>query len=117
MRWCGSADAPLSYITQERFSADASGALVLGMDEPFDGAIEQTSREYEDHPRLLVWLGTALTVQCERGDPWAITLQLQLRNRRIVAAHNYVDTGSACGRNWDSVSAGCVTPIVRRSTR
>jgi GH15 family glucan-1,4-alpha-glucosidase len=104
-----STDAPLSYITQETlFPLTHSIALVLGMDEPFDGAIEQTAREYEDHTRAY-WHGwvRSLTVPFEWQSAViraAITLQLCSFEETggIVAAHTTsIPEAPDSGRNWD----------------
>jgi GH15 family glucan-1,4-alpha-glucosidase len=104
-----STDAPLSYIAQETvFPLTRSLALVFGPDEPFEGAIEQTAREFEAHTRGY-WHGwvRSLSLPFE----WqreviraAITLQLCSFEETggIVAAHTTsIPEAPDSGRNWD----------------
>jgi GH15 family glucan-1,4-alpha-glucosidase len=104
-----STDAPLSYIAQETvFPLTRSLALVFGPDEPFEGAIEQTAREFEAHTRGY-WHGwvRSLSLPFE----WqreviraAITLQLCSFEETggIVAAHTTsIPEAPNSGRNWD----------------
>jgi GH15 family glucan-1,4-alpha-glucosidase len=104
-----STDAPLSYIAQDTvFPLTRSLALVFGPDEPFEGAIEQTAREFEAHTRGY-WQGwvRSLSLPFE----WqrevlraAITLQLCSFEETggIVAAHTTsIPEAPDSGRNWD----------------
>jgi GH15 family glucan-1,4-alpha-glucosidase len=104
-----STDAPLSYIAQETiFPLTRPLALVFGPDEPFEGAIEQTAREFEAHTRNY-WHGwvRSLALPFE----WqgaviraAITLQLCSFEETggIVAAHTTsIPEAPNSGRNWD----------------
>jgi len=104
-----STDAPLSYIAQETvFPLTRPLALVFGPDEPFEGAIEQTAREFEAHTRGY-WHGwvRSLSLPFE----WqgaviraAITLQLCSFEETggIVAAHTTsIPEAPNSGRNWD----------------
>ncbi len=102
-------DAPLSYITQETiFPLTRPLALVFGADEPFEGAIEQTAREFEAHTRSywhswvrslslpFEWQGAVIRA--------AITLQLCSFEETggIVAAHTTsIPEAPNSGRNWD----------------
>jgi GH15 family glucan-1,4-alpha-glucosidase len=104
-----STDAPLSYIAQEtRFPLTRPLALVFGPDEPFEGAIEQTAREFEAHTRgywqswvrslslPFEWQGAVIRA--------AITLQLCSFEETggIVAAHTTsIPEAPNSGRNWD----------------
>jgi len=102
-------DAPLSYIAQETiFPLTRPLALILGTDEPFEGAIQQTALEFEDHTRGY-WQGWArsLAIPFE----WqtavmraAITLKLCSFEETggIVAAHTTsIPEAPGSGRNWD----------------
>ncbi|HWB50237.1 MAG TPA: glycoside hydrolase family 15 protein [Stellaceae bacterium] len=104
-----STDAPLSYIAQETvFPLIQPLALVLGPDEPFEGAIEQTTREFQAHT-VDYWQSwvRSLSVPFE----WqkaviraAITLQLCSFEETggIVAAHTTsIPEAPNSGRNWD----------------
>jgi GH15 family glucan-1,4-alpha-glucosidase len=104
-----STDAPLSYIAQETaFPLTRPLALVFGPDEPFEGAIEQTTREFEAQTRAY-WHGwvRSLSLPFE----WqgaviraAITLQLCSFEETggIVAAHTTsIPEAPNSGRNWD----------------
>jgi GH15 family glucan-1,4-alpha-glucosidase len=104
-----STDAPLSYIAQETiFPLTRPLALVFGPDEPFEGAIDQTAREFEAHTRDY-WHGwvRSLSLPFE----WqreviraAITLQLCSFEETggIVAAHTTsIPEAPNSGRNWD----------------
>jgi GH15 family glucan-1,4-alpha-glucosidase len=104
-----STDAPLSYIAQETlFPLTRSFALVLGDDEPFEGAIEQTAREFESHTRDY-WHGwvRSLSLPFEWQSAViraAITLQLCSFEETggIVAAHtSSIPEAPNSGRNWD----------------
>jgi GH15 family glucan-1,4-alpha-glucosidase len=104
-----STDAPLSYIAQETvFPLTRPLALVFGPDEPFEGAIEQTASEFEDHTRdywqswvrslslPFEWQGAVIRA--------AITLQLCSFEETggIVAAHTTsIPEAPHSGRNWD----------------
>ena len=97
-----STDAPLSYIAQETaFPLTRPLALVFGPDEPFEGAIEQTAREFEEHTRDY-WHGwvRSLAVPFEWQSAViraAITLQIvQLRgNRRHRRRAHHLDPRGA----------------------
>jgi GH15 family glucan-1,4-alpha-glucosidase len=104
-----STDAPLSYIAQETvFPLTRPLALVFGPDEPFDGAIEQTAREFESHTRSY-WHGwvRSLSLPFEWQSAViraAITLQLCSFEETggIVAAHTTsIPEAPNSGRNWD----------------
>jgi len=104
-----STDAPLSYIAQETlFPLTRSLALVFGDDEPFEGAIEQTAREFESHTRGY-WHGwvRSLSLPFEWQNAViraAITLQLCSFEETggIVAAHTTsIPEAPNSGRNWD----------------
>jgi GH15 family glucan-1,4-alpha-glucosidase len=104
-----STDAPLSYIAQETvFPLTGPLALVFGPDEPFEGAIDQTTREFEAHTRgywqswvrslslPFEWQGAVIRA--------AITLQLCSFEETggIVAAHTTsIPEAPGSGRNWD----------------
>jgi GH15 family glucan-1,4-alpha-glucosidase len=104
-----STDAPLSYIAQETvFPLTRSLALVFGADEPFEGAIEQTAREFEAKTSSywhswvrslslpFEWQGAVIRA--------AITLQLCSFEETggIVAAHTTsIPEAPKSGRNWD----------------
>ena len=104
-----STDAPLSYIAQETvFPLTRPLALVFGPDEPFEGAIAQTAREFEDHTRDYweVWV-RSLSLPFEWQSAViraAITLQLCSFEETggIVAAHTTsIPEAPNSGRNWD----------------
>ena len=104
-----STDAPLSYIAQETvFPLTRSLALVFGDDEPFEGAIEQTAREFESHT-IGYWHGwvrsLALPFEWQKEViRAAITLQLCSFEETggIVAAHTTsIPEAPRSGRNWD----------------
>ena len=104
-----STDAPLSYITQETaFPLTRPLSLFLGSDEPFDGAIEQTAREFEANTRdhWQTWV-RSLAVPYEWQEAViraAITLQLCSfeETGAIVAAHTTsIPEAPNSGRNWD----------------
>jgi GH15 family glucan-1,4-alpha-glucosidase len=104
-----STDAPLSYIAQETvFPLNRSLALVFGPDEPFEGAIEQTAREFEAHTREYwqTWV-RSLSLPFEWQSAViraAITLQLCSFEETggIVAAHTTsIPEAPDSGRNWD----------------
>jgi GH15 family glucan-1,4-alpha-glucosidase len=104
-----STDAPLSYITQETaFPLTRPLALFLGPDEPFDGVIEQTAREFEANTRdhWQAWV-RSLAVPYEWQEAViraAITLQLCSfeETGAIVAAHTTsIPEAPNSGRNWD----------------
>jgi GH15 family glucan-1,4-alpha-glucosidase len=104
-----STDAPLSYIAQETvFPLTRPLALVFGPDEPFDGAIEQTAREFESHTRSYWhrWV-RSLSLPFEWQSAViraAITLQLCSFEETggIVAAHTTsIPEAPNSGRNWD----------------
>jgi GH15 family glucan-1,4-alpha-glucosidase len=104
-----STDAPLSYIVQETvFPLTRPLAIVLGDDEPFQGEIEQTAREFQDYTCRywqrwvrslslpLEWQGAAIRA--------AITLQLCSFEETggIVAAHTTsIPEAPNSRRNWD----------------
>ncbi len=104
-----STDAPLSYIAQETvFPLINPIALALGTDEPFEGAIEQTAREFEDKTRhhWHSWVRTlALPFEWQNAViRAAITLQLCSFEETggIVAAHTTsIPEAPNSGRNWD----------------
>jgi GH15 family glucan-1,4-alpha-glucosidase len=104
-----STDAPLSYIAQETtFPLIRPLAMVFGDDEPFEGAIEQTTREFEAHTSDY-WLGwvRSLSLPFEWQSAViraAITLQLCSFEETggIVAAHTTsIPEAPNSGRNWD----------------
>jgi len=104
-----STDAPLSYIAQETvFPLTRALALVLGPDEPFEGAIEQTAREFQDHTcdYWQTWV-RSLSLPFEWQSAViraAITLQLCSFEETggIVAAHTTsIPEAPNSGRNWD----------------
>jgi GH15 family glucan-1,4-alpha-glucosidase len=104
-----STDAPLSYIAQETlFPLSRSLALIFGADEPFEGAIEQTAREFDEHTRGY-WHGwvRSLSLPFEWQSAViraAITLQLCSFEETggIVAAHTTsIPEAPDSGRNWD----------------
>ena len=104
-----STDAPLSYIAQETaFPLIRPLAMVLGDDEPFEGSIEQTTREFEAHTTGY-WLGwvRSLSLPFEWQNAViraAITLQLCSFEETggIVAAHTTsIPEAPNSGRNWD----------------
>ena len=104
-----STDAPLSYIAQETvFPLTHPLALVFGPDEPFEGAIEQTTREFEAHTANYwqSWV-RSLSVPLEWQSAViraAITLQLCSFEETggIVAAHTTsIPEAPNSGRNWD----------------
>jgi GH15 family glucan-1,4-alpha-glucosidase len=104
-----STDAPLSYIAQETaFPLTRPLALVFGDDEPFEGAIEQTTREFEAQTRgyWLDWV-RSLSLPFE----WqgaviraAITLQLcsfEETGGIVAAQTTSIPEAPNSGRNWD----------------
>jgi GH15 family glucan-1,4-alpha-glucosidase len=104
-----STDAPLSYIAEETpFPLIRPLALAFGADEPFEGAIAQTAREFEDHT-CKYWHGWVRTLSLPFE--WqsaviraAITLQLCSFEETggIVAAHTTsIPEAPNSGRNWD----------------
>ena len=104
-----STDAPLSYIARETaFPLTRPLALVFGPDEPFEGAIEQTAREFEAHTRQYwqSWV-RSLSLPFEWQSAViraAITLQLCSFEETggIVAAHTTsIPEAPNSGRNWD----------------
>jgi GH15 family glucan-1,4-alpha-glucosidase len=104
-----STDAPLSYIAQETvFPLTRPLALVFGADEPFEGAIEQTAREFESHT-ISYWQDwvRSLSLPFEWQSAViraAITLQLCSFEETggIVAAHTTsIPEAPDSGRNWD----------------
>jgi GH15 family glucan-1,4-alpha-glucosidase len=104
-----STDAPLSYVAQETvFPLTRPLALVLGPDEPFEGAIEQTTREFQAHTAGY-WQGwvRSLSLPFEWQSAViraAITLQLCSFEETggIVAAHTTsIPEAPRSGRNWD----------------
>jgi GH15 family glucan-1,4-alpha-glucosidase len=104
-----STDAPLSYIAQETiFPLTRPLAMAFGDDEPFEGAIEQTAREFEAHTRSY-WHGwvRSLSLPFEWQSAViraAITLQLCSFEETggIVAAHTTsIPEAPNSGRNWD----------------
>jgi GH15 family glucan-1,4-alpha-glucosidase len=104
-----STDAPLSYIAQETvFPLTRPIALVFGQDEPFEGAIEQTAREFEAHTRDY-WHGwvRSLALPFEwQGEVIRAAITLQLcsfeETGGIVAAHTTsIPEAPDSGRNWD----------------
>jgi GH15 family glucan-1,4-alpha-glucosidase len=104
-----STNAPLSYIAQETtFPLTHPLALVLGPDEPLEGAIEQTAREFEANTchHWQSWV-RSLSVPFEWQNAViraAITLQLCSFEETggIVAAHTTsIPEASSSGRNWD----------------
>lgn len=104
-----STDAPLSYITEETvFPVIRPMALVFGPDEPFEGAVEQTAHEFQDHTceYWQAWV-RSLTLPFEWQNAViraAITLQLCSFEETggIVAAHTTsIPEAPDSGRNWD----------------
>ena len=104
-----STDAPLSYIDQETvFPLTRPLALVFGEDEPFEGAIEQTAREFEANT-IGYWhswvRSLALPFEWQQEViRAAITLQLCSFEETggIVAAHTTsIPEAPDSGRNWD----------------
>jgi GH15 family glucan-1,4-alpha-glucosidase len=104
-----STDAPLSYIAQETvFPLMHALALVFGPDEPFEGSIEQTTREFQAHTTGY-WHGwvRSLSLPLEWQSAViraAITLQLCSFEETggIVAAHTTsIPEAPHSGRNWD----------------
>jgi GH15 family glucan-1,4-alpha-glucosidase len=104
-----STDAPLSYIAQETaFPLTRPLALAFGDDEPFEGEIEQKTREFEAQTRGY-WLGwvRSLSLPFEWQSAViraAITLQLCSFEETggIVAAHTTsIPEAPNSGRNWD----------------
>jgi GH15 family glucan-1,4-alpha-glucosidase len=102
-------DAPLSYIAQETvFPLSQPLALVFGPDEPFEGAIEQTAHEFEEHTcgYWQSWV-RSLSLPFEWQSAViraAITLQLCSFEETggIVAAHTTsIPEAPNSGRNWD----------------
>jgi GH15 family glucan-1,4-alpha-glucosidase len=104
-----STDAPLSYIAQETiFPITRPLALVIGQDEPLEGAIEQTAREFEANTRHH-WHGwvRSLSLPFEwQGATMRAAITLQLctfeETGGIVAAHTTsIPEAPNSGRNWD----------------
>jgi GH15 family glucan-1,4-alpha-glucosidase len=104
-----STDAPLSYVARETaFPLTRPLALVFGPDEPFEGAIEQTSREFEARTcnYWRAWV-RSLSLPFEWQSAViraAITLQLCSFEETggIVAAHTTsIPEAPNSGRNWD----------------
>jgi GH15 family glucan-1,4-alpha-glucosidase len=102
-------DAPLSYIASETvFPLTRDVGLILGPDEPFEGAIEEATHEFEAHTRhyWLAWV-RSLSVPFEWQSAViraAITLQLCSfeETGAIVAAHTTsIPEAPNSGRNWD----------------
>ncbi|HXP03591.1 MAG TPA: glycoside hydrolase family 15 protein [Stellaceae bacterium] len=102
-------DAPLSYIVQETaFPLTRPLTLILGPDEPFQGAVDSTGREFEEHTRDY-WYGwvRSLAVPFEWQSAVtraAMTLLLCSfeETGAIVAAHtSSIPEAPGSGRNWD----------------
>jgi GH15 family glucan-1,4-alpha-glucosidase len=102
-------DAPLSYIAQEAFFALVKPVtLVLGPDEPFEAAVEPTSRELLERTRdyWLDWV-RSLAVPLEYQAyiiRAAITLKLCSfeETGAIIAAHTTsIPEAPGTSRNWD----------------
>jgi len=102
-------DAPLSYIVQETtFPLTRPLTLILGPDEPFQGSVDSTGREFEEHTRDY-WYGwvRSLAVPFEWQSAVtraAMTLLLCSFEETggIVAAHTTsIPEAPGSGRNWD----------------
>ncbi len=102
-------DAPLSYIVQEiSFPLTRPLTLILGPDDPFESAVDQTGREFEEHTRDY-WYGwvRSLAVPFEWQSAVtraAMTLLLCSFEETggIVAAHTTsIPEAPGSSRNWD----------------
>ncbi len=102
-------DAPLSYIVQETtFPLTRPLTLIIGPDEPFQGGVDSTGREFEEHTRDY-WYGwvRSLAVPFEWQSAVtraAMTLLLCSFEETggIVAAHTTsIPEAPSSGRNWD----------------
>jgi GH15 family glucan-1,4-alpha-glucosidase len=102
-------DAPLSYIVQETsFPLTRPLTLILGPDDPFESAVDQTGREFEEHTSDY-WYGwvRSLAVPFEWQSAVtraAMTLLLCSFEETggIVAAHTTsIPEAPGSGRNWD----------------
>ena len=113
-------DAPLSYIEREApFVLTRPVNLVFGADEPFEGDLATTCREFADRTRDYwhEWV-RRLAISYEWQDAMiraAITLKLRHfeETGAIIAAHTTSIPGSAgLGPHLGlPLSAGCATPI------
>jgi GH15 family glucan-1,4-alpha-glucosidase len=102
-------DAPLSYIEREApFVLTRPLHLVFGVDEPFQGVLETTCREFCDRTidHWLEW-SRGLSISYDWQDEIiraAITLKLSNFEETggIIAAHTTsIPEAPASGRNWD----------------
>lgn len=102
-------DAPLSYIVQETtFPLARPLTLILGPDEPFQGAVDGTAREFEEHTRDY-WQGwvRSLAVPFEWQSAViraAITLKLcsfEETGGIVAAQTTSLPEAPGSGRNWD----------------
>lgn len=102
-------DAPLSYIESEAsFMLTRPVYMVLGVDEPFDGALDSTCREFCDRTRdyWLEWV-RRLAFSMDWQDEIiraAITLKLSSYEETgaiVAALTTSIPEGRGSGRNWD----------------
>ena len=102
-------DAPLSYIESEApFVLTRPVHMVFGVDEPFEGALESTCREFCDRTRdyWLEWV-RRLAFSIDWQDEIiraAITLKLcnfEETGAIVAALTTSIPEGPGSGRNWD----------------
>ena len=102
-------DAPLSYIAQETsFALVRPVTLVLGPDEPFEAAVELTSRELLERTRdyWIDWV-RSLAIPLEyQADVIRAAITLKLcsfeETGAIIAAHTTsIPEAPGTSRNWD----------------
>lgn len=102
-------NAPLTYIAEERwFSLHGPVSLILGPDETFEGAIEQTARDFEEQTSLhwRAWT-RRLALPLEWQDAViraAITLKLcqfEETGAIVAAMTTSLPEAPGSGRNWE----------------
>lgn len=102
-------NAPPTYIAEERwFSLHSAVSMILGPDETFEGAIEQTARDFEEQTSLhwRAWT-RRLALPLEWQDAViraAITLKLcqfEETGAIVAAMTTSLPEAPGSGRNWD----------------
>jgi GH15 family glucan-1,4-alpha-glucosidase len=102
-------DAPLSYVENEAsFVLTHPVHMVMGMDEPFEGALESTCREFCERTReyWIEWV-RRLTFSIDWQDEIiraGITLKLcnfEETGAIVAALTTSIPEGPGSGRNWD----------------
>ena len=102
-------DAPLSYIAQETsFALVKPLTLVLGPDEPFEAAVELTSRELLERTRdyWIDWVRSLAIPLEHQADVIRAAITLKLcsfeETGAIIAAHTTsIPEAPGTSRNWD----------------